>query len=124
MNTKLYVGNLSYNTTEAQLREVFSQAGAIKSVAIPMDRATERPRGFAFVEMASPAEALQAIKLCNGKEIDGRQIKVNEARPPEQRDGGGGYSGGGGGGGYSGGGGSGGNRSRNSGGSRRSDRRF
>ena len=96
MNNKLYVGNLSYNTSEAALREMFSKAGAIRSVTIPMDRMTNQPRGFAFVEMETPADALKAIKLCNGQEIDGRQIKVNEAKPPEARSngGGGGYRGG------------------------------
>lgn len=89
MNTKLYVGNLSYDTTEAKLRELFSQAGTIRSVAIPMDRSTNQPRGFAFVEMETPADALKAIKLCNGKEVDGREIKVNEAKPMESRGGGG-----------------------------------
>jgi len=88
MNNKLYVGNLSYNTSEAALRELFAKAGTIVSVAIPMDRATNQPRGFAFVEMESPADALKAIKLCNGQEIDGREIKVNEAKPQEARTGG------------------------------------
>ncbi|HEY3342770.1 MAG TPA: RNA-binding protein [Anaerolineae bacterium] len=88
MNNKLYVGNLSYNTTEVALRELFSKAGTIVSVAIPMDRATNQPRGFAFVEMESPADALKAIKMCNGQEIDGREIKVNEAKPQEARTGG------------------------------------
>ena len=90
MNNKLYVGNLSYNTDEAALRELFSKAGTITSITIPMDRMTNRPRGFAFVEMESPADALKAIKLCNGQEIDGREIKVNEAKPPENRSAGGG----------------------------------
>ena len=89
MNNRLYVGNLSYDTTEAKLRELFSQAGAIRSVSIPMDRMTNQPRGFAFVEMETPADALKAIKLCNGQEVDGREIKVNEAKPPENRNGGG-----------------------------------
>ena len=90
MNTKLYVGNLSYNTTEAKLRELFGQAGPIRSVTIPMDRTTNQPRGFAFVEMETPADALKAIKLCHGQEVDGREIKVNEARPMEPRSGSGG----------------------------------
>ena len=88
MNNKLYVGNLSYDTTEAKLRELFGEAGAIRSVTIPMDRMTNQPRGFAFVEMESPADALKAIKLCNGKEVDGRELKVNEAKPQEARTGG------------------------------------
>jgi RNA recognition motif-containing protein len=89
MNNKLYVGNLSYDTSEASLRELFSQAGAIRSISIPMDRVTNRPRGFAFVEMETPADALKAIKLCDGHDLDGRTIKVNEARPQEARTGGG-----------------------------------
>ncbi|MCL5274701.1 MAG: RNA-binding protein [Chloroflexi bacterium] len=88
MNSKLFVGNLAYSTTEAELRELFGQAGTIRAVTIPMDRATERPRGFAFVEMDSPAEAQKAISMCNGQTLGGRQINVNEARPPEQRSGG------------------------------------
>ena len=90
MNNKLYVGNLSYDTNEAKLRELFGAAGVIRAVTIPMDRMTNQPRGFAFVEMESAADALKAIKLCNGKEIDGREIKVNEAKPPENRSNGGG----------------------------------
>ena len=90
MNNKLYVGNLSYDTGEAALRELFGKAGAIRSVTIPMDRMTNQPRGFAFVEMESPADALNAIKLCNGKEVDGRELRVNEAKPPEARTGTGG----------------------------------
>ena len=90
MNNKLYVGNLSYDTNEASLRELFSKAGAITSISIPMDRATNRPRGFAFVEMESPADALKAIKMCDGQEVDGRAIKVNEAKPQEARTFGGG----------------------------------
>jgi RNA recognition motif-containing protein len=126
VNTKLYVGNLSFDTTEAQLREMFGQAGAIRSITIPMDRATDRPRGFAFVEMETGADALNAIKMFDGKEVDGRTIRVNEARPPEQRSGGGGggFGGGerrGGGGGFGGGG-----RDRRGGGGGRDrrDRRF
>ncbi len=106
MNTKLYVGNISYDTDEAALREAFGKAGAVRSVSIPTDRMTGQPRGFAFVEMESASDALKAIRLCNGQEINGREIRVNEARPPEQRDGG---SGGGSRGGYRGG--SGGRRS-------------
>lgn len=95
MSSKLFVGNLSYSTTEDDLRALFAEAGAIVSVTIPMDRATERPRGFAFVEFASPAEAQKGIQLCNGKMVGGREITVNEARPPENRGGGGGGFGGG-----------------------------
>jgi RNA recognition motif-containing protein len=90
VNKKLYVGNLSYDTTEASLRELFGKAGAITSVAIPMDRMTNTPRGFAFVEMETPADALKAIKMCDGQEVDGRAIKVSEAKPPEARSGSGG----------------------------------
>jgi RNA recognition motif-containing protein len=95
MNTKLYVGNLSYETTEQDLRDMFSKAGTIRSVTIPSDRMTGQPRGFAFVEMETAAEALVAIKTCNEQMLVGRQIKVNEAKPPEARTGGGGggYSG-------------------------------
>ncbi len=89
MNTKLYVGNLSYDTDEAALREAFGKAGTVRSVSIPTDRTTGQPRGFAFVEMETANDALKAIRLCNGQEINGREIRVNEARPPEQRDGGG-----------------------------------
>ncbi len=88
MNNKLYVGNLSYETTEQDLRNLFGQSGNIRSVTIPNDRMTGQPRGFAFVEMETPAEALVAIKACNGKQLGGREIKVNEARPPEARSGG------------------------------------
>jgi RNA recognition motif-containing protein len=94
MNTKLYVGNLSYDTGEAKLREIFGAAGAIRAVTIPMDRMTNQPRGFAFVEMETPADALKAIKLCNGQMVDGRELKVNEAKPMEARSGGGGGDGG------------------------------
>ncbi|MCL5995718.1 MAG: RNA-binding protein [Chloroflexi bacterium] len=95
MGTKLYVGNLSYNTTEVQLRELFSRAGTVKSVSIPIDRDTKSPRGFAFVEMATSGEAFKAIRMLNGEEVDGRAIRVNEARPRE-RDFGGGFGRGGG----------------------------
>lgn len=91
MSSKLFVGNLSYSTTEDDLRAMFAEAGTIVSVTIPMDRATERPRGFAFVEMSSPVEAAKGIQVCNGKMVGGRQITVNEARPPENRGGGGGF---------------------------------
>lgn len=93
MNNKLYVGNLSYNTDEATLRAVFSPAGNIRSISVMMDRMTNQPRGFAFVEMETPAEALKAIQLVNGQEVDGRELKVNEAKPPEQRGNGGGFGG-------------------------------
>jgi RNA recognition motif-containing protein len=111
MAKKLYVGNLSYSTTEEQLQDLFSQAGDVESVAIITDRETGRSKGFGFVEMATDEGAEEAIKRFNGSAIDSRTLTVNEARPREERPrtgGGGGY--GGGGGGYGGGGGGGGRR--------------
>lgn len=105
MATKLYVGNLSYQTDEAALRELFESAGQVVSCDLVLDRFTNQSRGFAFVEMGSQEEANEAIEKFNDFEKDGRRLVVNEARPREPR-GGGGYSGGGGG--YSGGGGGGG----------------
>src|SRR3989304_5167820 len=103
--TKLYVGGLSFDTTEEGLRAFCEQAGTVESVAIVTDRYSGRSRGFGFVEMASSDEARKAIEELNGKMLDGRTISVNEARPPEQRSrGGGGFSRGGGGGGGGGGG--------------------
>jgi hypothetical protein len=102
VNTKLYVGNLSFNTTEDTLRAVFAQAGAIRSVSIIKDRDTNQSRGFGFVEMETPADALKAIQMCDGREVDGRALRVNEAKPMEPRPAGG-FGGGGGGGGRSGG---------------------
>ena len=81
MEKKLYVGNLSYQTTEDTLRTLFTQAGTIDSVAMIMDRDTNQPKGFAFVEMNTQAEAEKAISMFNGKEVDSRAIKVNIARP-------------------------------------------
>src|SRR5690242_4505720 len=93
--TRLYVGNLSYQATEASLREVFEQEGRkVIEVKIVTDRGTGQPRGFAFVEMASPADAEAAVAALNGRELDGRTLKVNEA---QERSGGGGRGGGGGG---------------------------
>ena len=108
MESKLYVGNLSYNVTEEQLRELFSQAGTIKEIALIMDRDTQRPKGFGFVEMTTQVEAQKAIEMFNEHELDGRRLTVNFARPKEDRGG----SRGGGRGGY-GGGGSGGGGGRN-----------
>jgi RNA recognition motif-containing protein len=110
----LFVGNLSYNVTEDELRELFSQAGEVKDVAIILDRDTRRPKGFGFVEMMNQADAEKAIQMFNEHELDGRRMTVNIARPREERSSGG-YGGGGGGrGGYGGGrgGGGGGGRRR------------
>src|SRR5215510_8532747 len=110
MGTRLYVGNLSYNVTEPELRDVFAEGGRnVVEVKIVMDRDTGRPRGFAFVEMGSDDEANGAISSLSGREIQGRPINVSEARARAPRSGGGGGGGyGGGGGGYGGGGGGGG----------------
>jgi RNA recognition motif-containing protein len=110
MGTRLYVGNLSYNVTEPELRDVFAEGGRnVVEVKIVMDRDTGRPRGFAFVEMGSDDEATQAIQSLTGREIQGRAINVSEARARAPRSGGFGGGGGGyGGGGYGGGGGGGG----------------
>ena len=106
MSTKLYVGNLSFRTTDEDLREVFSQAGTVESANVIQDRETQRSRGFGFVEMASPEEAAKAIEMFNGMDLGGRNLTVNEAKPKTDRGGRGGYGGGGGGrGGYGGGGG-------------------
>ena len=109
MGNRLYVGNLSYGTTELELRELFGQMGTVADAKVVMDRETGRPRGFAFVEMSSAEEALKAIEQINGRELDGRALNVNEA---QERSGGGGGGGGrgGGGGGRGGGGGGGGGR--------------
>src|SRR6185436_19654092 len=114
MGTRLYVGNLSYNVTEQELRDAFAEGGRnVVEVKIVMDRDTGRPRGFAFVEMGSEDDATNVISSLTGREIQGRAINVSEARAREPRSGGGGggFGGGGGGyGGYGGGGGSGGRR--------------
>lgn len=106
MSTKLYVGNLSYDTTEADLRELFSKAGEVTSVALITDRDSGRPKGYGFVEMGTQADAQKAVSMFNGSTFHDRQIKVDEARPREERRGGGGGRGGysGRGGGYGGGG--------------------
>lgn len=108
MGTRLYVGNLSYNVTEPELRDAFAEEGRnVVEVKIVMDRDTGRPRGFAFVEMGSDQEASAAISALTGRDIQGRAINVSEAREraPRGGGGGGGYGGGGGGGGGYGGGG-------------------
>ncbi|MBP9664262.1 MAG: RNA-binding protein [Pyrinomonadaceae bacterium] len=108
---KLYVGNLSFNTTNQDLNELFGTIGAVESSNVIEDRETGRSRGFGFVEMASQADGEKAISELNGKEVDGRALKVNEAKPQGDRGGrggGGGYGGGGGRGNRSGGGGYGG----------------
>ena len=104
MSMKLYVGNLSFNTTNQDLNDLFGAIGPVESANIIEDRETGRSRGFGFVEMSSQADGETAIAQLNGKEVDGRELKVNEAKPQERRSGGGGGYGGGGGGGYGGGG--------------------
>ena len=96
---KLYVGNLPFRSTEAEIEDAFAAFGTVETVNLVMDRETGRPRGFAFVEMSSDAEASAAVEGLDGADFDGRNIKVNIARPREPRGGGGGYGGGGGGGG-------------------------
>ena len=91
MSRKLYVGNLPYTTDEAQLQDLFAQAGAVDTVSVVRDRETGRARGFAFVEMASDEDAQQAINQLNSYQLDGRALTVNEARPKAA---GGGFGGG------------------------------
>jgi RNA recognition motif-containing protein len=100
METKLYVGNLSYSTTEDELRTLFAQAGTVKSVMLIKDRDTGRSKGFAFVEMSTQVEAQKAISILNGTQVQERALVVNLARPKEEHTGRGGPGGGGGGGGY------------------------
>lgn len=104
MGKKLYVGNLGYGVTSNDLEQLFSAHGTVKSAQVITDRDSGRSKGFAFVEMGTDQEALAAIAALNGKDVDGRSMKVNEARPQEPRSGGGGFGGGqgrgGGGGGY------------------------
>jgi RNA recognition motif-containing protein len=109
---KLYVGNLSFKTTEAQLRDLFAQYGEVSSAQLVMDRETGRPRGFGFVEFTNDEQARAAIAALHGQNVDGRDLTVNEAKPREAGGGGrGGFGGGGGGrGGFGGGGGGGGRR--------------
>ena len=117
MSNKLFVGNLSFNVTENDLNDAFAAHGTVTETNLMMDRTTGRPRGFGFVTMSSPAEAEKAIEAMNGKELDGRALTVNIARPREDRPAGGAGGGGGrrrefggSGGGYGGGGGGGGRR--------------
>ena len=106
MNTKLFVGNLSFNTTENDLHDAFAAHGTVVEANLMVDRMSGRPRGFGFVTMGSPEEAQKAIEAMNGASLDGRNLTVNIARPKEERPGGGGgsrgprrdYGGGGGGG--------------------------
>ena len=110
MASKLYVGNLAYGVTDSDLQTMFAPFGTVQSAQVIMDRDTGRSKGFGFVEMGSASEATAAINALNGKEVDGRQLTVNEAKPREDRGGsrGGGGGGGGGRGGFGGGGGGGG----------------
>ena len=89
MNTKLFVGNLSFNVTENALQDAFAAHGTVVETNLMMDRATGRPRGFGFVTMSTPEEAQAAINALNGKDVDGRALTVNVARPREERSGGG-----------------------------------
>ena len=102
MSSKLFVGNLSFNTTENDLQDAFAAFGTVTEANLMMDRMTNRPRGFGFVTMSSPEEAQKAIEGLNGKDMDGRALTVNVAKPREERtgggrreSGGGGYGGGG-----------------------------
>ena len=90
MNRKLYVGNLSFQTTDTELQALFETAGSVSTVTVMRDRETGRARGFAFVEMATDADALNAINTLNQSSFGGRTLAVNEARPQEPRNGGGG----------------------------------
>jgi RNA recognition motif-containing protein len=115
MNSKLFVGNLSFNTTEIELQDLFGACGAVTDVNLITDRMSGRSKGFAFVTMGTPEEAQNAIQTLNGKEVNGRAMNVSEARPREERSdrgGGGGFGGGGGRGGRGGGGGGGGGYDR------------
>jgi cold-inducible RNA-binding protein len=91
---KLFVGNLSFNTTENELQDAFAAHGTVMEANLMMDRATGRPRGFGFVTMSTPEEAQKAVEAMNGKSIDGRALTVNIARPREERPAGGGGGGG------------------------------
>ena len=121
MGKRLYVGNLAYSVTEAELRDVFAEVGNVAEVKVVLDRDTGRPRGFAFVEMSSDAEAADAMSKLNGSELQGRSMNIKEAQERSGGGGGGrgggwGGGGGGGGGGWGGGGGGGGRGGRGGGG--------
>jgi len=90
MSTKLFVGNLSFNTTENDLQDAFAAHGTVVEANLLMDRVTGKPRGFGFITMSTPEEAQKAIDSLNGTELDGRALTVNIARPREERPGGGG----------------------------------
>ncbi|MCA1593321.1 MAG: RNA-binding protein [Acidobacteria bacterium] len=125
MSMKLYVGNLAFQTSSEDLQQLFAQAGTVESASVVEDRETGRSRGFGFVEMSSKEEGEAAITQFNGKEVNGRSLTVNEAKPRENRSGGGGGGRGGfggGGGGRGGGGGYGGNRGGGGGGGDRTPR--
>jgi cold-inducible RNA-binding protein len=94
MSMKLYVGNLSFQTTSDELQTMFAQAGTVESVSLIEDRETGRSRGFGFVEMSTKEEGAAAIQQFNGKDMGGRALNVNEAKPREDRGGGGGRNGG------------------------------
>ena len=94
MGRKLYVGNLPYETGEAELQDLFARAGSVDSVNVMRDQATGRARGFAFVEMSTDEEAQNAITALNGTQVGGRNLTVNEARPKVAGGGGGGFGGG------------------------------
>lgn len=85
MNKKLFVGSLSWGTTDEALKNTFAQAGTVVSATVIIDRQTNRSKGFGFVEMSTEEEAQAAIDMFNGKELDGRQIVVNEAQPPKEK---------------------------------------
>ena len=95
MSTKLFVGNLSFETSEVELRDLFGACGPVNEVSIITDKFTQKPRGFAFVTMATPEGAQAAVQQLAGKNVNGRDLTVNEARPREERSGGGGGYGGG-----------------------------
>lgn len=92
MSTKLYVGSLAYSVNDDQLKQLFGAAGTVTSAQVIVDRDSNQSKGFGFVEMSSADEAKEAIKQLNGKEVDGRTIVVNEARPKEERAGGDSYN--------------------------------